>query len=82
MCRPNQPLDENDIAVIETEKKVTKFVGVNEQSVIQRSYKTCAIHEVTKNSIFVDYGDDQTTEILKKTVTDVYKVTAIIFNDK
>ena len=81
LCRPNQPLDANDIAVIEIEEKVKKFIGVNEQSVVQRCYQTCAILEVTKNSIFVDYGDDQTTEILKKNVKDVYKVTAIIFND-
>ena len=78
MCRPNQPLDENDIAVIETEKKVTKFVGVNEQTMWQRHYETCAILGVTKVAIFCDFGDSKKVEVPKKDIADIYKVTALL----
>ncbi len=79
LCRPNLPLDDNDVAIVETEVKIQKFVGINEQTITQRKYKTCTIKSINKVAVIVDYGDGVEVEINKKNVKDVYKVTAIIF---
>lgn len=80
LCRPNLPLEENDIAVVEIEEKVKKFVGVNEQTMWFRSYLTCSIYRQNKSSIFVDFGDGKIVEMDKKNIKDIYKVTAILFD--
>jgi len=79
LCRPNLPLDDNDVAIVETEVKIKKFVGVNEQTITQRQYKTCAIKSINKVAVIADFGDGKNVEIDKKNIVDVYKVTAIIF---
>ena len=79
LCRPNLPLDDNDVAIVETEVKIKKFVGIKEQTITQRQYKTCAIKSINKVSVIADFGDGKNVEINKKNIVDVYKVTAIIF---
>ena len=80
LCRPNLPIKSDDIAVFEFESKVSKFVGLNEQSVAQLTYKTGAIKNVSKVSINVDFGDGEIVEIDKKNVKDVYKVISILLD--